>query len=55
MPNQIVAKSDTVAPSGKTPRFTPIERVVLASGALTLSVWIGGLAWVGFKLVTLII
>ncbi len=53
MQNQSVPKSDTCA--AETPRFTAVERIVLASGAFVLSAWIGGLAWIGYKLVALII
>ncbi len=45
----------TVLKTDNTPRFTRVERVVLASGACVLSIWIAGLAWAGYKLVTLII
>lgn len=53
MQNAIVPKSDK-EPNGAR-RFSVLERIILASGALALSLWIGGLAWVGYKLVTLII
>ena len=39
----------------KAPGFTSFERIVLASGACVMSVWLGGLAWVGYKLVVFII
>lgn len=53
MSNQVVPKTDDA--EQKAPRFTRIERIVLASGACALSLWIGGLVWVGYKLVAAII